>query len=421
MTDIFAQRRQHVLRQLANGGVLVLAAAPELLIGRDTHLRYVVDAELYYLTGYTEPDAVLVLDPASEAPFTMFVRPRDPEHELWHGQRGGVEAAQERFGAHAAFPAAELGERLPKLLSKAETVYARLGSRSQLDGILQLALTTGRNARARTGRGPHLLREPGDILDEMRLIKDDVEIGLLREAARISAESFLETLPRVCPGMREAEIDAQLEYGFRVRGASGPAFTTITAAGGNATVLHYVANSAQLAAGDLLLIDAGARYEMYCADISRTVPVSGRYSPPQRQLYDIVLSAHDDALAACQPGAPVDGIHAAARAALVNGLIEAGLMRESERDDDAAVRAIFPHRTSHWLGLEVHDVGAYAHADEAMLLQPGMVLTIEPGVYLPAQNLGIRIENDVLITPTGHEVLTERLPTRADQIEQLMS
>ena len=259
MSDTFAQRRQRVLQELANGDVLVLAAAPELLVGRDTHLRYVVDAELYYLTGYTEPDAVLVLDPASETPFVMFVRPRDAEGELWHGRRGGLEGAQERFRAQAAYPISELGERLPRLLGKADTVYARFGSRPQLDGMLQQILANGRATRARTGHGPRMLREPGDILDAMRLLKDDGEVALIREAARISAEAFLETLPRVRPGMRESEIDALLEYGFRVRGASGPAFTTITAAGGNATVLHYVDNTATLEAGDLLLIDAGAR------------------------------------------------------------------------------------------------------------------------------------------------------------------
>lgn len=421
MTDVFAKRRQHVLQQLAPGGVLILAAAPELLVGRDTHLRYVVDAELYYLTGYTEPDAVLLLDPEADAQFTMFVRPRDPEHELWHGRRGGVEGAQERFGAEAALPVAELAERLPRLLGKADTVYARFGARAQLDATLQQLFASGRSARARTGRGPHVLREPGDILDEMRLLKDEHEIVCLRAAARISAEAFLETLPRVRPGMREAEVEALLEYGFRTRGASGPAFTTITATGANATVLHYVDNNTALAAGELLLLDAGARYEMYCGDISRTVPVSGRFTKDQRRLYDVVLSAHDAALAACAPGAPVDGIHAAAHRALMDGLIEAGLLSESQRADDAALKPIFPHRTSHWLGLEVHDVGPYTRAGEQMLLQPGMVLTIEPGIYLPDKSLGIRIENDVLITAAGNEVLTAQLPSSAEAIESLMS
>lgn len=421
MNDTFSLRRQRILEQLSPDGIMVLAAAPELLIGRDTHLRYVVDAELFYLTGYTEPDAVLVLDPQSDHPFTMFVRPRDPEHELWHGQRAGVEGARERFAAEAVFPIAELADRLPKMLTRSDTVYARLGSRPELDAILQRTLAAGRNLRARSGVGPHILREPGDLLDEMRLIKDAAEIALLREAARISAESFAETLPRIRSGMREAEVEAFLELGFRVRGGSGPAFTTITAAGRNATVLHYVDNSALLEPNDLLLIDAGARYQMYCADISRTVPVSGRFTTEQRELYDVVLSAHDAALAACMPGAPVAGMHEAARAALVEGLIAAGLLDESSRADDGALKTIFPHRTSHWLGLEVHDVGPYARAGQTMVLQAGMVLTIEPGLYFPQRGLGIRIENDVLITPQGHELLTAQLPSHAGAIETLMS
>ena len=422
MIDTFAERRQRVLQQLAaDGGALVLAAAPELLVGRDTHLRYVVDAELYYLTGYTEPDAVLVLDPAAEPPFTMFVRARDPELELWNGRRGGVEGAQERFGAGAAFPVAELPDRLPRLLAKANVVYARFGARPQLDAILQQLLAHGRNARARTGRGPDTLREPGAILDEMRLIKDDGEVELLREAARISAESFLETVPQIRPGMRESDVEALLEYGFRSRGASAPAFTTIAATAGNATVLHYVDNNAVLETGALLLLDAGARYRMYCADISRTVPVAGRFTKEQKRLYEIVLDAHDAAVAACRPGAPVDAIHQAAREALVRGLIEAELLKPEQGEDDAALKAVFPHRTSHWLGLDVHDVGSYARADGPVMLQAGMVLTIEPGLYLPAQNIGIRIENDVLITSDGHENLTGRLPSRSEEIEALMS
>ncbi len=420
MTDVFAQRRRRVLQQLSAGDIMVLTAASELLIGRDTHLRYVVDAELYYLTGYTEPDAVLVLDPASEAPFTMFVRARDPERELWHGRRGGVEGAQEKFGAQAAHPISELAERLSKMLATADTIYARFGN-ERIDAMLRQALATGRAARARTGVGPHILREPGAILDEMRLIKDATEIELMRTAARISAESFLEILPRVRPGMAESEVEALLEFEFRVRGASGPAFTTITATGANATVLHYVDNSANLNAGDLLLIDAGARYRMYCADISRTVPVSGRFTKEQKPLYNVVLAAHAAALAACKPGMPVAGIHEAARAALAHGLIEAGLLTETQRDDDAALKVVFPHRTSHWLGIEVHDVGAYARAQDPVLLQPEMVLTIEPGLYFPERQMGIRVEDDVLITESGHEVLTAHMPILAEAIESLMA
>jgi Xaa-Pro aminopeptidase len=419
MTDIFAQRRQQVLEQLAPGGVMVLSAAPELLLGRDTHLRYLVDADFYYLTGYTEPDAVLVLDPGSAAPFTVFVRARDPEQELWHGPRAGVEGAQAALAAQAAFPISEMMERLPKLLAQADTLYVRTSDRADVNAILQRVWPSGRAARARTGRGPHVLRDPGDILDQMRVIKDVTEIGLLREAARISAQAFLETIPRIRPGMHEWEVEAIVEFGFRSRGASGPAFTTIAAAAHNATVLHYVDNRTRTNSGELLLLDAGARYQMYCADITRTVPVSGRYSAEQRALYDVVLTAHQAAVEAVRPGAPVDGIHDAARHALINGLVQSGLVSAAQRTDEAALKTYFPHRTSHWLGLEVHDVGAYTNAHEPVLLQPGMVLTIEPGLYWRERSMGIRIEDDLLVTDNGHEILTAALPATAEAIESL--
>lgn len=419
--DVFASRRARVLEQLAPDSVMLLAAHPELLIGRDMHLRYVADPEIYYLTGFTEPDAVVLLDPASTTPFTMFVRARDPDRELWDGPRAGVDGARERLGVDAAYPLTELPERLPSMLSRANTIYARHFNQPQLDGIVQQAFVTGRNARARTGRGPHILRDPGDILDDMRVIKDEHELALMRTAARISAEAFLETLPRIKPGMYEHEVEALLEYGFRSRGAGGPAFTTITATGRNACVLHYVDNSALLEAGQTLLLDAGARYRMYCADISRTVPVSGRFTAQQRALYDVVHAAHQAALAAIRPGAPVSDVHKRARETLADGLIHEKLLAPAQRDDDEALKPFFPHRTSHWLGLDVHDVGAYAREDGDVKLQPGMVLTIEPGLYLPDRGIGIRIEDDVLVTAEGHEVLTARLPSTADQIESLLS
>ena len=420
MMDRFAERRRRVIEQLGNDGVMVLGATPELLVGRDTHLRYVVDAEIYYLTGYTEPDAVVVLSGIADVPFTMFVRARDPERELWDGPRGGVEAATETFGADAAFAIGELSDKLPKMLHGADTIYARPSARPALEALVQAAFINGRSTRARTGKGPHIQRDPADILDAMRLVKDTDEIALLREAARISAEAFLETIPRIRPGMPEWEVEALLEYGFRSRGASGPAFPSIVATGWNATVLHYIENGAPLADGDLLLMDAGARYQMYCGDITRTVPVSGRFNADQRAWYDVVLNAQRAAINAVQPGKPVDAVHEAARNALLDGLIEHKWLSESDRTDEAALKRFFPHRTSHWLGLEVHDVGAYANADGPVVLQPGMVLTIEPGIYAPDLKTGIRIEDDVLVTPTGHDVLTALLPTSAEDLEALL-
>jgi Xaa-Pro aminopeptidase len=415
MTDIYATRRQRVLDRLGDTGVLVLAASPELVVGRDAELRYVVDSELYYLTGYTEPEAVLVLNAAhTDAPFTLFVRPRDEARELWTGRRGGIESALDTFGADAAHPIDALAVELPTLLHTADVIYARTGAgRPEVDAVLQRALADARQKRPRTGMAPHTLTDPGELLDAMRLIKDDAEIALLREAARITGEAFVDALARLRDGVCEWEIEAALEFGFRSRGASGPAFPTIAATGANATVLHYTENGARARSGDLLLLDGGARYRMYCCDMTRTVPVSGAFTDVQRDLYDVVLAAHGAAIAATRPGVSVDAPHSAAQRALADGLLQLGLLTGSIDDAIAqpdGLKRYYPHRTSHWLGLDVHDVGAYATREGAVQLQPGMVLTIEPGLYIPEQSIGIRIEDDVLVTAHGTEVLTDMVP-----------
>lgn len=414
-TDVYAARRRKVLEALGDTGALVLAAAPELIVGRDTELRYVIDAELFYLTGYTEPEAVLVLNPAStDEPFTMFVRPRDPAREQWTGARGGIEAARAHFGASAAHPISELAQHLPQMLSKVDVVFARLAvGRPELDGILQRVLADARHKRPRTGRAPHTLTDPGEILDRMRLLKDETELTLIREATRITSEAFIETLARVRSGIGEWEIEASVEHGFRSRGASGPAFPTIAATGMNATVLHYISNASAAHDGDLLLLDAGARYHMYCGDITRTVPVSGKFTTEQRDLYDVVRAAGEAAIAATRPGASVDAPHVEVQRVLAEGLISLGILSgtvESVLQDEQGLKRYYPHRTSHWLGLDVHDVGAYATRSGPVTLEPNMVLTIEPGLYLPERGIGIRIEDDVVVTNDGREVLTSAVP-----------
>jgi Xaa-Pro aminopeptidase len=313
-------------------------------------------------------------------------------------------------------------------------VFARLGmGRPDVDAAIMGAIASGRRLRPRTGRGLHTLSDPGLILDDMRLVKDDGEIALMREAARISVESFRDAARSIRPGAGEWQVEAALEGAFRMRGASGPAFPSIVAAGANATVLHYVANTCTMTAGDLLLVDAGARRRMYCADISRTFPVSGAFSDAQTDLYDAVLAARDAAIAAVVPGATVDEVHDAALDALVDGLITLGFVvgtrAEAKRRDDAW-KPFFPHRTSHWLGLDVHDVGGYVVSGASRPLEPGMVLTIEPGIYIPASTgsgpaelhgTGVRIEDDVLVTATGREVLTAALPADRDSLMALMN
>jgi Xaa-Pro aminopeptidase len=429
----YRARRDRVFQSLGSEGALILAAAPEIVIGRDTELRYVRDAELFYLTGYVEPEAVAVFIPGKvEQPFILFVRPRDPAREQWTGLRGGTEAAATHFGAAAAYPINELNERLPALLTDIDVLYARIdAARPEVEDAIRGVLQNGRRTRPRTGKGAHTLIDPGLLLDELRVIKDQHEIAMLRQAARLSVVGFSRAARLIEPGMGEWQIEAAIEAEFRTQGADGSAFPSIVASGANATVLHHIANDRVMQAGELLLIDAGARYRGYCGDISRTFPVNGRFSPAQRGLYEGVLRAHDAAVAAVRPGATIDQIHDAAQHELVDVLRTLGAADQTDpaRSDQASYKKYIPHKTSHWLGLEVHDVGAYAFRSGPRCLEPGMVLTIEPGVYIPAdessvpaelRGTGIRIEDDVLVTATGCEVLTASLPTEAADIEVLM-
>jgi Xaa-Pro aminopeptidase len=433
-TDVHAARRARVLATLGAEGALVVPAAPELHVGTDGELRYLPDADLYYLTGYIEPEAVLVLCPSAESPYTLFVRPRDPDRERWTGARGGVEAAREQFGADAAFPLAELPERLPKLAAGADLLYVSLESgRAEVDAAVRSVMAAARRSRPRSGRGPHTLVDPRLLLGPMRVIKDNHEIELIRLAAAITVDAFSDVAGIIRGADGEWQVEAALEHAFRRAGASGPAFPSIVAAGASATVLHYVQNDGPIRTGDLLLIDGGARYRMYCGDISRCYPASGRFTAEQRAVYDVVLRAHDAAVEQVTKGRTAADLHTAAERVLVEGMIELGLV--SGTTDDVIERGdhkqYYPHRTSHWLGLDVHDVGDYAlPGGAAVRLRPGMVLTVEPGLYIPADDesapaalrgIGVRLEDDLLVTADGHENLTARLPIRADDVEALLS
>jgi Xaa-Pro aminopeptidase len=426
----YGERRRRVLDALGPEAALVLAAAPELRVGRDTELRYAVDADVRWLTGYEEPDCVIVLCPAAEGgAFTMFVRPRDPAVELWTGPRGGPEAALEHFGADQAFPIAELTERLPRLIADARVLHVRLRSgNAALDMLVRRLLEDGRRRRARHGTGAQAVVEPGAILDDLRLIKDADEIAALRMAVDVTVDSFAETMAHVRTAGTEAAVEGMLESAFRRRGASGPAFPSIVAAGANATVLHYVRNDAPLAEGQLLLMDAGARVAGYCGDLTRTVPVRGRFEGALAEIYDIVLAARNAAIAAVSPGRDVGAVHDAAFDALLAGLHEAGLFSDNDQEARERVLRFFPHRTSHWLGLDVHDVGDYFRDGAPRVLEPGMVLTVEPGLYFARgddvpphlRGIGIRIEDDVLVTPEDAVVLSARLPADRAGVEALL-
>jgi Xaa-Pro aminopeptidase len=421
-SSVHAQRRARVLAALGERAVLVLAAAPELHRG-DTELRYLHDPDIHYLSGYPEPECVLVLGPAdADAPFTLFVRERDPERELWTGVRGGPEAAREVYGADAALPLSQLDAQLATRLAGADHLYFRFGAGpAHLDRLVLAQLAAGQARRPRHGTGLHTVSDPGLLLDELRLIKDAHELAALREAARITVESFREAHALVRAGVGEWELEAALEAGFRSRGANGPAFPSIVASGVNATVLHYVSNARALAPGELVLLDAGARAGMYCADVTRTWPADGRMTRAQQELYDVVRSAHAAAIACVRPGTSSAAPHEAAVRALVEGLVALGVLHGDPAElaaEPDRYRRCYPHRTSHWLGLDTHDVGDYVRNGAPRPLEPGMVLTIEPGLYIGAQDLdapaplrgtGIRLEDDVVVTVDGCEVITAAL------------
>jgi Xaa-Pro aminopeptidase len=430
----YAERRRRVVAALGNDGAMILPASPQVRAG-DMELSYRPSPELIYLTGFSEPEALAVLCPAhEEAPFTLFVRPRNPELELWDGPRLGPEAAAERTGADAAYPIAELRERLPTIVKDASTLYARPAAQpTELDALLVRVLARGRHTRQRTGQGPVRLQDPGTILDELRLIKDAIEIQRMREATSLTAAGVRAAAAAIRPGAGEWQVEAAIESEFRRRGAAGPAFASIVASGPNATVLHYIENSRVMREGELLLVDAGAHLHGYNGDISRTFPVSGRFSAAQRDLYDIVLAARDAALAAVRPGVPHIDVHQAALRVLVQGMLDHRLVEgdvESVLEQEDRYKPFYPHKTSHWLGLEVHDVGDYVVAGEQRRLAPGMVLTIEPGFYIQAdcaeapaalRGTGIRLEDDVLVTEQGGEVLTSEMPILPDEVESLLA
>ncbi len=429
--DLFQKRRERLLDAL-EGDVLVLPSAPVARRSGDSEYRYRPSSELFYLTGFTEPGAVAVFRRREEAPdFLLFVQPKDARAERWSGPRLGPSRAAERHGAEA-HSVAELESSFSGLVADAEQIHYRLGSDARCDRLVLAELERGRARVARKGTGPRGVTDPGRILDEMRLLKDHEEVEQIRRAAAVTVAGFRAAMVEARPGIGEWEIEAALESTFRRRGARGPAFATIAGSGGNACVLHYVENHDTVGPHDLVLLDGGAEVGLYAGDVSRTFPASGRFLPEQRAIYEIVLEAHGAALAAIAPGKTLAGVHDAATRVLVEGLVRLGVL-EGETDgllERKAHQAYYPHRTSHWLGLDVHDVGDYVRDGRPRVLEPGMVLTVEPGLYFPPggdedrsaeyEGIGIRIEDDVLVTEEGMENLTEELPVDVDGVEALV-
>ncbi len=438
MNSVYLNRRQHLLAQMhaKGGGIAILSTAPEVMRNRDSDYPYRHDSHFYYLTGFPEPDAWLVLIAGEKDQAILFCREKNEEREIWDGFRYGPAKAQERFGFDAAYAIEQLGTELPKLLANQPALFYALGSSRMLDHKLQHWLDAVR-AQSRSGvTAPHAAFDVLQLIDEMRLFKDAHEIDIMRRAAQISAGAHVRAMRASAAGKFEYEIEAELLHEFKRHGSQFPAYGSIVAGGANACVLHYRGNDAPLKDGDLLLIDAGCELDSYAADITRTFPINGKFSAEQRTLYDIVLAAQDAAVAATQPGNRFIDPHNAAVNVLAQGMIDVGLLKGSldQALESGSYKQFYMHRTSHWIGMDVHDVGNYREQNPgsiepaSRLLQPGMALTVEPGLYVrPADgvpqafwNIGIRIEDDAIVTPTGCEILTANVPKNADEIEALM-
>jgi Xaa-Pro aminopeptidase len=428
---IHAARRARVLEEMERrgGGVMLLPAADEKLRSNDSEYIFRQDSDFYYLTGFDEPQGCAVLSArGGERSFRLFVRPRDREKEIWNGKRLGVVGAREVLGADEAFTVAEQEEKLPGLLDGAGTLWFRLGFEEAWDRRV-VGMLVALRAQSRAGkRAPATVVEPGRILHELRLVKEPGEVALLRKAAEITAEGHFAAMRDGVPGRREHQVQAEIEYAFRRRGGNGPGYGTIVATGANSTILHYRAGDEVLADGDVCLVDAGGEYGLYTADVTRTFPVSGEFSAAQRALYQACLGVQKAAIEAVRPGATIDGIHEQAVRGLTEALVGLGLL-QGEVDalvESKAFRKYYMHRTSHWLGLDVHDVGDYVVDGGSRPLVPGMVLTVEPGLYVAADDeaaprelrgVGIRIEDDVLVTDGGHENLTAAVPKEVEEVE----
>ena len=427
----YARRRQNLMQHIGDG-IAIVPSAPIARRNGDVLYRYRPDSDFFYLTGFSEPETVAVLIPGrASGEFLIFCRERNRAEEMWDGHRAGLEGAVEIFNADDAFPIDDIEDILPGLLENRSKVYCNLGRYPDFDEQLLHWLSDVKNRKRSGISAPGELVDLGYILHELRLIKGGAEIKAMKKAAAVSVVAHRRAMSQCQPGMFEYEIEAELEYAFRQGGAQYPAYPSIVAGGENACILHYIDNSRRLRKHDLLLIDAGAEIDCYCADITRTFPVSGRFSGRQKALYEIVLEAQLAAIAAVSPGASFNDPHEAAVRAITAGLKDLKLLKGSVDSliEKTAYRKFFVHRTSHWLGLDVHDVGEYRVGDTWRMLEPGMVLTIEPGIYVPAhQNIpkqrhgiGIRIEDDVLVTQQGHDVLTQDAPKDPAAIETLMA
>jgi Xaa-Pro aminopeptidase len=429
LPPFFKARREALVKKLAaEGAALVMPSAKEVLRNPDVHFPFRQETNFFYLTGFEEPESWAVILPTGK--YALFVRKRDPVMEIWEGERYGVEGATKVFGAEEAFLIDDLAKKLPDLLKGVEKVYYRAHLDEENDRAMMAALETHRRSMGRSGRPMLAIDDPNALLGEMRMFKSKDEIESMRRACQITANAHKKAMIETKPGMNEFEVEALIDYEFRRQGAQRVGYGSILAGGKNACCLHYRANNEVLRDGDLVLIDAGAEYDYYTSDITRTFPVGRAFSKEQATIYDLVLKSQMECIAMAKPGTTLAAIHRHASEVLVEGMLSLGLMKGKvdEIITSGQVKRFYPHGTGHWLGMDVHDVGLYQVNGEPRKLEPGMMFTIEPGFYVQPDDkdapsaykgIGIRIEDDILITSGGCEVMTSGVPKARDEIEAL--
>jgi Xaa-Pro aminopeptidase len=431
MTE-YARRRKQLMQKIGPKGIAIIASAPISRRNGDSDYAYRQQSDLYYLTGFDEPEAVAILAPKRKGgEFILFNRVRDRDKEIWEGVRAGQEGACKKFGADAAHPFSDLEKLLPELLDKREQMHFSIGIDKNFDKIILNAINKVRGKIRNGMQSPLSVVDLTESIHEMRLIKSPAEINLMRKAAQISAQAHTRAIRYCKPGMHEYELEAEIMHEFQRNGARFAAYSSIVGSGANSCILHYISNDQMIKKGDLVLIDAGAEYQCYAADITRTFPAGGRFSPEQKAIYEIVLKSQLAGLKAVKPGASWPSIQDIIVKVITTGLVELGILKGNVRDliEKQAYFPFYMHKSGHWLGLDVHDAGRYKINGKWRTLKPGMVLTVEPGIYISADipgvnkrwhNIGVRIEDDVLVTAKGCEVLSRDAPKEISEIEALM-
>jgi Xaa-Pro aminopeptidase len=429
----FKRRRKQLMRMMGPGSIAILPSAPISIRNRDADYPYRPDSDFHYLTGFPEPEAVAVLIPGrKQAEYVLFCRERDMEKETWNGLRAGQEGACATYGADDSFPIGDLNDILPRMIEQSERVFYAMGCNHELDKQMSEWISTIRNQGRAGVHGPIEFVALDHYLHDMRLYKSRSEIKAMRTAAKISAKAHKRAMQYCRPGLMEWQVEAELVHECAKNGGRYQAYTPIVGGGANGCILHYVENSAELKSGDLLLIDAGCEYDYYASDITRTFPINGTFSPEQRALYELVLKSQAAAIEKVRPGNHWNDPHDAVVKVITKGLVELGILkgRVSTLIKNEAYKPFYMHRAGHWLGMDVHDVGDYKIDGKWRLLEPGMVLTVEPGIYIPAGakgvakkwwNIGIRIEDDLLVTKDGYDILSKDVPKTVEEIEALMA